>query len=114
MLNHEIQYLNISNPRLHDIQVKLTSPLPASTDSPGLVFGVGPCNNDNGGGVGYDAYMMMNDDGDDDQLSNWPSSQSSSWLPGWRLESALKYFPIQTSQQISLAWEQSSLWTWCC
>ena len=103
MLNHEIQYLNISNPRLHDIQVKLTSPLPASTDSPGLVFGVGPCNNDNGGGVGYDAYMMMNDDDDDDQLSNWPSSQSSSWLPGWRLESALKYFPIQTSQQISLA-----------
>ena len=57
MLNHEIQYLNISNPRLHDIQVKLTSPLPASTDSPGLVFGVGPCNDDNGGG--YDAYMMM-------------------------------------------------------
>ena len=59
MLNHEIQYLNISNPRLQDIQVKLTSPLPASTDSPGLVFGVGPCNDDNGGGDRYDAYMMM-------------------------------------------------------
>ena len=26
--------------------MKLTSPLPASTDSPGVVFGVGPCKED--------------------------------------------------------------------
>ena len=47
--------------------MKLTSPLPASTDSPGLVFGMGPCtdHDDN------DDDDRGDDRGDDDDYDDY-------------------------------------------